>query len=326
MKNISFNSIFAESMEQFLLTREASLKERTIVVNRRQLKSLDEYIVVHHITVLDRATVDGWLSTLSGSESTIQHTVCTVRLYIIFLNKSGTKAYIPAVPKCHDDYIPYIFSDDEINSIIETADSYPSRWNNTIPYIGIEFPIIVRIALCCGLRLSECVSLKKKNIHFDDGILIVENSKGNKSRMVPMHQSLTELLEKYCILMNIQNPDSWLFPGKELSSHVEGEKIYFRFAWVLKANGILTSKERFERGPCFHCLRHVFVLNSFKQLSTNGISVDNAVPYLSIYLGHSSLVETERYMKFTTEMFKDKFRKFHDFSSSIYPEVHYEEV
>lgn len=323
--SISFKSVFSEHMSEFLAIRQVSLKSKTIIVNTRQLKSFDDYLVENSTTEINKETIDGWISTLQGSESTIQHAVCTVRLFIRFLVKSGTAAYIPTVPKCHDEYVPYIFSDDEIGKIIETADSYPLRWNNTIPYMHVEFPIIVRIALCSGLRLSECVCLKKRDFHVDDGILIVENGKGNKSRMVPMHESLTKILHSYTTLMNIQNPDAWLFPGKDTSEHVAGQKIYFRFAWVLQKNGIMISKERFERGPCFHCLRHVFVLNSFKQLTSQGISMDDSVPYLSIYLGHSNLMQTERYMKFTTDMFEDELQKFADYSDSIFPEVHYEE-
>jgi len=321
----SFKSVFSEHMSEFLAIRKASLKSRTIIVNTRQLKSFDNYLVEHNTAEISKEIIDGWISTQKGSESTVQHAVCTVRLFIQFLVKSGVEAYIPAVPKCHDEYVPYIFSDDEISMIIETVDSYPSRWNNTIPYMHVEFPIIVRIALCSGLRLSECVCLKKRDFHVDDGVLIVENGKGNKSRMVPMHASLTEILQSYTMLMNIHAPDSWLFPGKDTSEHVASEKIYFRFAWVLQKNGIMISKERFERGPCFHCLRHVFVLNSFKRLTSRGINMDDSIPYLSIYLGHSNLMQTERYMKFTADMFEDEFQKFSDYSANIFPEVHYEE-
>lgn len=321
----SFKSAFSESIREFLAIRKASLRSRTVIANTRQLKSFDDYLVENHAVEINKGIVDGWISTLKGSESTIQHAVCTVRLFIQFLVKSGTDAYIPTVPKCHDEYVPYIFSDDEIGMIIETADSYPSRWNNTIPYMHVEFPIIVRIALCSGLRLSECVCLKMRDFHVDDGILIVENGKGNKSRMVPMHESLTGILRSYTTLMNIHDPDAWLFPGKDASEHVASQKIYFRFVRVLQKNGIMVSKERFERGPCFHCLRHVFVLNSFKQLTSQGICMDDSIPYLSIYLGHRNLMQTERYMKFTTDMFADEFHKFADYSASIFPEVHYEE-
>ena len=87
----------------------------------------------------------------------------------------------------------------------------------------------------------------------------------------------------------------------------------------------ILSKDKYERGPCFHCLRHVFVLKSFKQLAAKGISIDNSIPYLSIYLGHSNLMQTEHYMKFTCDMFEDEFQKFANYSANVFPEVHYEE-
>lgn len=326
MSNTIFKSSFTETMNQFLEIRAATLKERTIAVNRRQLQTFDDYLFTHNNQTITKDVVDGWIGTLTGSESTVQHAICTIRLFIMFMMNSGISAYVPTVPKVHDAYIPYIFSDDEIQDIIKIADSYTSRWNNSIPLMHVKFPVIIRISLCCGLRLSEVVSLKIRDFHSEDGILVIEDSKNNKSRIVPMHETLTELLVKYCLLLNLSDdPNAWLFPGKDTSSHVEGEKIYFRFARVLEQAGISISKEKYERGPCFHCLRHYFVLNSFKQLSSMGISVDNSVPYLSIFLGHNSLVETERYMKFNTSMFMDQFQKFAVVTSTVFPEVHYEE-
>lgn len=105
-----------------------------------------------------------------------------------------------------------------------------------------------------------------------------------------MHESLTGILVKYCLAVGIPDaPDAWLFLGKNDFLHVESVKIYFRFAYILEKSGITVSKGKYERGSCFHCLRHTFVLRSFTQFEAMGISTDNSVPYLSIYLGHNSL-------------------------------------
>lgn len=326
MNDVQFNSIFANSINHFLRLRTAVLKERTIAVNRRQLKSFDDYMSANDIRSITKEVVDGWLTTLCGSDSTIVHAVCTIRIYIEYLIALGVKAYIPDVPKQHNSYIPYIFSENETARIIEIADSYPSRWNNSVPYMKAMLPVVIRIALCCGLRISEAVCLKCKNFNPDNGILTIENAKNDNQRIVPMHESLTDILIKYCLAVGIPNsPDAWLLPGSDDSIHVESMKIYFRFATILEKAGITVSKEKFERGPCFHCLRHTFVLRSFKQLETMGISTDNSIPYLSIYLGHNSLKETERYMKFTTDMFIDEFQKFAAFSDGIFPEVCYDD-
>lgn len=326
MKEVQFNSIFADSINQFLQLRAAVLKERTIAVSRRQLKCFDDYLSANDIHSITKDAVDEWIAGLHGSDSTIVHAVCTIRAYIGFLTETGIEAYAPDVPKQHDSYMPYIFSEDETARIIDVADSYPSRWNNSIPYMRAMLPVIIWIALCCGLRISEAVCLKRKNFNPDSGILTIEEAKNDRQRIVPMHESLTGILVKYCLAVGIpDDPDAWLFPGKNDSLHVESMKIYFRFAYILEKSGITVSKGKYERGPCFHCLRHTFVLRSFKQLEAMGISTDNSVPYLSIYLGHNSLKETERYMKFTTDMFMDEFQKFAAFSDEIFPEVCYED-
>ena len=325
MKEVYFNSSFADSINQFLQLRTAVLKERTIDVNRRQLKNFDDYLSTNGIHSITKEVVDGWIETLCGSKSTIVHAVCTIRIYIEYLIASGVEAYVPDVPKQHNSYIPYIFNEDETARIIKIADSYPSRWNNSVPYMKAMLPVIIRIALCCGLRISEAVCLKRKNFKPDNGLLIVEHAKNDRQRIVPIHESLTDILVKYCLAVGIPNsPESWLFPGSDDSIHVESMKIYFRFAFILEKAGITVSNEKYERGPCFHCLRHTFVLRSFKQLETMGISTDNSIPYLSIYLGHNSLKETERYMKFTTDMFVNEFKKFAAFSDGVFPEVCYE--
>lgn len=321
-----FASCFAGEMERFLQIRAASLKERTITVNRRQLKSFDSYLAGEDIHSITKEAVDGWIAGLHGSESTIVHAVCTIRIFIEHLASSGKDMYIPSVPKQHDSYIPYIFTEEESTRILEITDSYPHRWNNTVPHMRIMLPVIIRIALCCGMRLSEAVGLKRRDFHSDTGVFIVENGKNRKSRIVPMHESLTELLVRYCLAVGLpSDPEAWLFPDKDSSMHIDAVKIYGRFVRILEKAGIVIPKGKYERGPCFHCLRHTFVLRSFKQLEAMGVAADNAVPYLSIYLGHNNLRGTERYMKFNNDMFLDEFQRFASFTESVFPEVRYED-
>lgn len=49
--------------------------------------------------------------------------------------------------------------------------------------------------------------------------------------------------------------------------------------------------------------------------------MDNSVPYLSVYLGHEDLNATEKYLKFSNELFPDEVAKFSEYSDSLFPEV-----
>lgn len=74
-----------------------------------------------------------------------------------------------------------------------------------------------------------------------------------------------------------------------------------------------------------HCIRHVFVFNSFAKAEKDGRRIDDSVPYLSIYLGHDSLNETEKYLKFSSEMFPEAMDLFDGYTALIFPEVNFHE-
>ena len=75
------------------------------------------------------------------------------------------------------------------------------------------------------------------------------------------------------------------------------------------------------RGACLHCFRHTFAVRSFAKNERNGIKARESVPFLSTYLGHDSLYETEKYLKFSGNYFEDTLTKFNDYSGELFPEV-----
>lgn len=62
-----------------------------------------------------------------------------------------------------------------------------------------------------------------------------------------------------------------------------------------------------------------------KQIEEAGIIQNDAIPYLSIYLGHDSLNETEKYLKFSSEAFPEDMDLFETYISAVWSEVSYEE-
>jgi integrase/recombinase XerD len=60
-----------------------------------------------------------------------------------------------------------------------------------------RYRIPVKLIYCCGLRLSECLSLTIHDIDAEGGKLWIRKSKNNKDRMVPISQTLIEDLRNY---------------------------------------------------------------------------------------------------------------------------------
>lgn len=77
-------------------------------------------------------------------------------------------------------YIPVVLSREEIDRIIG---------NLKMPY-----RLIISLMYGCGLRISECLSLRVNNFNFDMKVLTIHDGKGKKDRTVPIPDSLLNQL------------------------------------------------------------------------------------------------------------------------------------
>ena len=59
------------------------------------------------------------------------------------------------------------------------------------------------------------------------------------------------------------------------------------------------------RGPCIHSLRHTFACNALDQMIKEGKDPYCALPYLSAYLGHTDITNTEIYLRLTMERYDE---------------------
>ena len=96
------------------------------------------------------------------------------------------------------------------------------------------------------------------------------------------------------------------------------------FLTILKATGIYQEPQPHTRGQCLHNLRHLFAIKSFAQAEQAGRSTENSIPYLSVFLGHYDMDGTEKYLKFSGDMFPEYTDLFGDYAASVFPEVAYE--
>ena len=129
-----------------------------------------------------------------------------------------------------------------------------------------------------GCRVSEALAIKKENINFKEDlieILWLKSRKG-KTRYIPLHQSLKNLLFFYTAKMN--QPDR-----------------LFKFS--RQRADILAKKYGF--GHC-HIFRHSFAVNFVKQ--NKG---PRALEYLQKLLGHSVITITQQYLHVAPDELKN---------------------
>ncbi len=278
-----------------------------------------------------------WMSTLSGKSSTIGTYVSCIKSFFRFLGGYGFRPFLPSYYKRSEDYMAYEFSDEEIASILSIADDYAfqphsvskdrCRSPRKYGYLQYEFPMLLRLLFGCGLRLEEASTLTLRDIDFGNDTITVQKSKSREYRVTPMDSSLAGILSDYCAAMGMgTDPDVYIFPGTDFSRPVPSNCFRYRFNQVLAKAGItLEGRKKHERGPCIHCLRHAFAHRSFKRGVHDGWAINDQIPWLSVYLGHKSLRETEKYLKFNSEMFADEIKPFESYSTDLYPGVNFDE-
>jgi integrase len=257
--------------------------------------------------------VGGWILQLreKNHSRTVSNKVSNLRGFLEYLRYSGVDVFMPRCPKWNADYVPYIFSDAETIKIFKAADENS---------LNFKFPMIVRLLLGCGLRLGEALSLIVSDVDFTRGTLLIRIAKNKKQRIVPMHETLTKMLMQYCAAMNIiEKSNEFLFPGAKPDSHYTLGAASVQFKQTLKSADIYIEPEKpGQRGQCLHCLRHLFAVKSFAQAEENGLPTANSVPLLSVYLGHYDMDGTEKYLKFSSDIFPEHTKMFTEYSSGVF--------
>lgn len=241
-----------------------------------------------------------------------------IRQFALFLNLRGISAYVypKKLVKTTEDFVPYIFTKDEISRILREADAIGPNKNKFVntPYI---YPAVIRILYGCGLRISEALALKCEDVDLDNGILVIMNGKNNVSRLVPISESLRRNLSKYdSMVERAGNP--YFFPALR-DERYSPTTIRNQFNKLEEKAGI--SRLSNGRYPRVHDLRHTFSVHALEQMIHKGMDPYCSLPILSTYLGHKGIESTEKYLRLTKQYFINILNYSHEDTEKIFPEV-----
>ena len=146
--------------------------------------------------------------------------------------------------------------------------------------------LLVALAYAAGLRVSEVVNLKVKDINLSELTIHIKGAKGNKDRMTVFPEKLVKSIERL-----IANKDSndYVFTSKRGGELTE-RTVQKVFENALKKTGI-------KKEATFHSLRHSFATH----LLENGVDVR----YVQELLGHANIRTTQIYTKVTNPSLKN---------------------
>ena len=274
---------------------------------------------------IDESVIEGWIKKMSNgiSINTVSRHISNVRQLLLFIRDNGYYCFIPKTIAAKDTYVPYLYTDQDIENIFKIADSFTAPNAVKNPNITYEMPLLLRLLFCCGLRVGEAINIRVGDVDFERKLFILRVTKKYKQRLVPFGVELSEILYSYCIAMGIlNNSEAYLFPENNIYTHINANSVGNYYRIIRRKAGINNNRAHEQsRGACLHCFRHTFAVRSFDKNERRGISQRESVPFLSTYLGHDSLYETEKYLKYSGDYFEDTLTKFESYAGDLFPEV-----
>jgi len=230
-----------------------------------------------------------------------------VRRFAAWLSVFDPRTQVPPpglLDACHRRSIPYIYTDQEIESLMAEAARLPSpkglRAQTQVTLIGL--------LAATGLRSGEALALDARDVDLQNGILSIRQTKFGKSRFVPLDETTRVALAHYAgrrdEVLRRRRTDAFLV--SERGTRLQHCTTRRTFAKLSCAIGLRTpvGNRRIGRGPRLHDLRHTFATRRLIEWYRAGLDVERELPKLATYLGHVHVAYTYWYIQAVPELLR----------------------
>ncbi|MDD2799654.1 MAG: tyrosine-type recombinase/integrase [Bacteroidales bacterium] len=205
------------------------------------------------------------------STSYQNQSINAIKFYYERVLSGKPKIYLIERPR-KETYLPEVLSDEEVVAILKTI-------------ANLKHKALIMTIYSGGLRISELINLKVKDIDSNRMQIRVEQSKGKKDRYTLLSKKTLITLREY---FKEYKPKEWLFEGES-----GGQYTQKAIQNILKR---AVQKAQIKKHITVHTLRHSFATH----LLENGTDLR----YIQSLLGHSNSKTTEIYTHITTKGFE----------------------
>jgi integrase/recombinase XerC len=282
------------------LQYEKRYSPHTVSAYQRDVEQFAQYLsTAYELPAPNEASfpmIRSWIVSLVEQKmeaTSINRKIATLRTFFKFLLKQKSISQDPmlkVVALKPSRSLPAFVEEQPLSLLLD-------QFEFTQDFSGLRDKLILELLYGTGIRLSELIYLKENDLSIYDQVIKV-TGKGNKQRIIPVHQSLPPLLKSYLESKKAQligNPSAYLIVTDK------GEQSYPMMIQriVKKYLNMITTIEK--RSP--HVLRHTFATH----LLNKGADL-NAIKDL---LGHSSLGATQVYTHNSLDKLKKVFEQAH---------------
>lgn len=316
MNNYVYSGPFKNEITNFLKYKID--KRQTIHPIACYLYQFDQFTLELKENKLTREIVENWLVLKKGeNRNTLRMRAWSIKSFAKYLNLIGIEAYIidSKQYQCKSTYIPHIFTTKEITVFFHQLDIVVKN-SKYFPNNKKQLKLFFKILYCCGLRDSEAIKLKYKDIDLENKCLLVHESKNGISRLIYFDDDIYNDLRNYIEEKPNKMLDDFIFKNYKTNNRRDIYSIYPIFHSIIKNDG-------FDKNIHYriHDFRHTFAVRNIKRVYEGGEDVYAFLPILMTYMGHSSIRSTEYYLRFTPDVYQKVTEQFEVCFNNVIPKI-----
>ena len=206
---------------------------------------------------------------ISGSYQ--NQSINAIKFYFERVKGGARKIYSIERPR-KEKFLPEVLSEEEVVQLLNATENLKHKAILMTIYSG-------------GLRISELLNLRIKDIDSNRMQIRVVQAKGKKDRYTLLGEKTLKILRKYVLEYK---PKEWLFEG------MNGDNYSKKSVQKFLKNAV--EKVGIKKRVTIHTLRHSF--------ATHLLEAGTDIRYIQSLLGHSSGKTTEIYTHITTKGFE----------------------
>jgi len=175
----------------------------------------------------------------------------------------------------------------EVRKLLRAARNEPEKAGADAGRTAVRDYLIVHLALCTGLRVSEVANLKCGDVFIADGMssLLVRRGKGGKPRSVAFNGALKEHLLRY-LRWKEENGEPVTHDAPLLASRIKGAAMTTRA--IQKSFKRCAARAGLSPRYSIHSARHTYACHLYKASGWN-------LRLVQKQLGHASIATTQVY-------------------------------
>lgn len=296
-------SALSEELDRYLSIRRSL--GYTLSTEERILRKFVTFADAQQSSHVSAALFLQWKGVFGKANNhTWAHRLSTVRVFSQWLHTLDTKHEIPPqslIPSRVRRPHPYIYSEDDVQRIIQAAAELPSK-NGIRP---LTCSTLFGLIAVTGLRVSEALALNTEDVDLESGVVTVRKGKFGKARLVPVADCVRAQLLAYARERDrlLGSPSEAFFIADQ-GTRLTDCGARFNFAAVCQSIGLRPPQKyhKHGRGPRIHDLRHTFAVRTLLSWYRNNANPSQEMVKLSTYLGHADPANTYWYIEAVPEL------------------------